>query len=58
MSDLEIAEIKSHVARVARLYDDIEKVSLFGSYANGKQKRKSDIDLLVKFGEGNLFNSI
>jgi len=27
------------------------KIGLFGSYARGEQKRKSDIDILVKFAK-------
>ena len=45
---LAIADIQSCVAQVAGFYD-VKKVSLFGSYAQGKQTQKSDIDLLVEF---------
>lgn len=45
---LKLADIKSYVAQVAPLYD-VKKVTLFGSYANGEQNKKSDIDLLVEF---------
>ena len=45
-----IATIKSSVEQVAGAYD-IKRVSLFGSYAKGTQKRDSDIDLLVEFSE-------
>jgi hypothetical protein len=46
---LQIADIKSSVAQVAKAYD-VKKVTLFGSYATGKRNRHSDIDLLVEFG--------
>lgn len=29
--------------------EEIQKVSLFGSYLNGKPKKDSDIDLLIEF---------
>lgn len=29
-----------------------EIVGIFGSYARGEQKRKSDLDIIVKFSEG------
>jgi len=29
----------------------IKQIGLFGSYAKGKQKRESDIDILVEFSE-------
>jgi|SRR3989339_826278 len=28
---------------------DVKKIGLFGSYANGTQKKNSDIDILVEF---------
>lgn len=47
---LAIADIKSYAAQVAQLFD-LQKVSLFGSYASGKSTKEGDIDLLVDFGE-------
>ena len=47
-SVLTIADIQSHVAQIAHIYD-LKKVTLFGSYAAGKETTKSDIDLLVEF---------
>ena len=47
---LSLNQIKSSVAQVAPLYD-IEKVTLFGSYAENVQNKKSDVDLLVEFGD-------
>jgi hypothetical protein len=44
-------EIKTVLLSHTELYDryHIKKVGLFGSYAQGKQKKGSDIDLLVEF---------
>ena len=47
---LAINEIQSYVTQVAKTFD-VKKVSLFGSYATGKNTKKSDIDLLVEFGD-------
>jgi predicted nucleotidyltransferase len=47
---LELSDIKSYVAQVAPLFD-VKKITMFGSYANGEQNQKSDIDLLVEFHE-------
>ena len=47
---LSIKEIKQSVERTARDFD-LERVVLFGSYANGKRTGKSDIDLLVSFSK-------
>jgi len=40
--------IKEAVAPLAKKYD-VEKVELFGSYANGNASEKSDVDFLVLF---------
>jgi len=45
---LKIEDIKSSVEKVAKDYG-LKRVILFGSYANGKPRRKSDIDLLVEY---------
>jgi predicted nucleotidyltransferase len=47
---LAVSDIKNYAAQVAQLFD-LEKVSLFGSYASGKNTKESDIDLLVDFGK-------
>ena len=49
-SVLALSGIMQSVAQVAPLYD-VKKVTLFGSYANGRQTTESDIDLLVEFDE-------
>ena len=45
---LRIEDIKSAVAQVAKTHN-IKKVDLFGSYADGNETKKSDVDLLVEF---------
>lgn len=35
-----------------RYREDIQRVSLFGSYAYGKPRKDSDIDLLIEFTPG------
>lgn len=45
-----IAEIKEAVLQIAPLYPVIS-IDLFGSYANGKNEKDSDVDLLVYFDE-------
>lgn len=45
---LSINDIQECVTKVAKMYG-VEKVILFGSYASGKQKKNSDVDLLVEF---------
>jgi len=45
---LQIEEIKAIASEVARRHN-LKKVDLFGSYADGNQTPKSDIDLLVEF---------
>ena len=46
---LSLADIKTSAEQVARIYN-LKEVTLFGSYANGKTTKESDIDLLVDFG--------
>ena len=45
-----IEDIKSAVESVAPDYK-VKQVQLFGSYADGLATEKSDIDVLVEFGE-------
>lgn len=44
---LSIEEIKKIVTKVLKKYD-VDYCILFGSYAKGKAKEKSDVDLLIK----------
>lgn len=45
---LSLGDIKNFVTKVAKEYG-VKRVTLFGSYANGKATITSDIDLLVEF---------
>ncbi len=39
--------------------NDITKAGIFGSYARGEQKKRSDIDILIKFkGQKSLFDLV
>ncbi|MEW6002564.1 MAG: nucleotidyltransferase family protein [Nitrospirota bacterium] len=41
--------LKNEMPFLAEEYG-VKKIGLFGSYARGKQHRKSDIDILMEFG--------
>lgn len=44
-------DIQARVQQVAAQFD-IEEIRLFGSYYDGKPTEQSDVDLLVKYGNG------
>lgn len=46
---LSLSTIQEAVKRIAPQYP-IERVMLFGSYADGKATAESDVDVLVEFG--------
>lgn len=50
---LTIKRITEIVSEVAREYD-VRKITLFGSYADGRNTSESDIDLLVEFNSENV----
>lgn len=50
---LTIKQITEIVSEVAREYD-VRKITLFGSYADGRNTSESDIDLLVEFNSENV----
>ena len=50
---LTIKQISEIVSKAAQEYD-IKKVTLFGSYADGRNTAQSDIDLLVEFHTENV----
>ena len=50
---LTIKQISEIVSKAAQEYD-IKRVTLFGSYADGKNTPHSDIDLLVEFNSENV----
>ena len=43
---ISIKEIRAIAKRISKKFD-VEKIILFGSYANGKADENSDVDLLV-----------
>ncbi|ABI69026.1 nucleotidyltransferase family protein [Syntrophomonas wolfei] len=45
---LTINDISNGVLRAVQNYP-VKRVSLFGSYADGKQNEESDVDLLIEF---------
>lgn len=47
---LSVNDIKKCVETIAKDYD-LTRVTLFGSYADGRQTAESDVDLLVEFTE-------
>jgi len=47
-----VDEIRKIIVRVAKQYDNIERVFLFGSYARGEAKAKSDIDFRIDVRQG------
>lgn len=52
----EIKAIKKKIVPILR-DNGVVKASVFGSYARGEQKKKSDVDILVKFkGRKSLLN--
>ena len=51
MGIVPISKIKASVKKVAKEYSIIKRVTLFGSYASGRQTNESDIDLLVEFNQ-------
>ena len=50
---LTIKQISEIVSKAAQEYD-IKRVTLFGSYADGRNTPQSDIDLLVEFRTENV----
>ena len=48
----EIKEILESLKEEIRKQYKAEIVGIFGSYTKGKQRKKSDLDVLVKFYEG------
>lgn len=50
---LTMKQISEIVSEIAQEYD-VKKITLFGSYADGKNTPQSDIDLLVEFNSENV----
>lgn len=45
---MEIADIKKKISPILRRHQ-IKKAAVFGSYARGEQKKRSDIDILIEY---------
>ncbi|OLS15539.1 MAG: DNA polymerase subunit beta [Promethearchaeota archaeon CR_4] len=45
-----LKQLKAELPNLAKDFH-VKRIGLFGSYARGEQKNKSDIDLLVEFSE-------
>jgi uncharacterized protein len=45
---MEIADIKKKIKPILKRHD-VKKAAVFGSYARGDQKKKSDVDILVEY---------
>jgi len=43
----ELSQLKPKIVRILKIYG-IKKAGIFGSYARGEQKKKSDIDILIQ----------
>jgi len=53
-----VDEIREIVGAVAKRYDNIDRVFLFGSYARGEAANKSDIDLRIDVRKGTGYFSL
>jgi len=53
----EIEQIKKKVVPILKKFN-VTKAGIFGSYARGEQKKKSDVDILVKTEAMGLFEFI
>lgn len=54
----EIDRIKERIVPILKEYK-VTKAGLFGSYARGEQKKKSDVDILIEIGSwADLFDII
>lgn len=45
-----IAKLREHMPLLAEKYH-VRRLEIFGSYVRGRQKKKSDVDILVEFSE-------
>ena len=54
----EIEEIKKKIVPILKKFK-VSKAGIFGSYARGEQKKKSDVDILIEINrEADLFDLI
>ena len=49
---MNIAEIKIKIKPILKRHD-VKRAAVFGSYARGDQKKKSDIDILIEYKNDN-----
>lgn len=45
---MSIQDIKNKIKSILKRHD-VKRAALFGSYAKGEQKKKSDVDILIKY---------
>jgi predicted nucleotidyltransferase len=53
----EIEQIKKKILPILKKFN-VKKAGIFGSYARGEQKKRSDVDILVKTEEMGMFEFI
>ncbi len=49
---MNIAEIKKKIKLILKRHD-VKRAAVFGSYARGDEKKKSDIDILIEYKNDN-----
>lgn len=47
-----ITEIKKTIVPILK-HNDVKRAAIFGSYARGEQKKKSDLDILIEYKNDN-----
>ena len=47
-NSVKIKSIKKKITPILKRYD-VKKAAVFGSFARGEEKKRSDIDILIKF---------
>ncbi|MCX6720843.1 MAG: nucleotidyltransferase family protein [Candidatus Staskawiczbacteria bacterium] len=45
---MSIKDIKNKIKPILKRHD-VKRASIFGSYARGEQKKKSDVDILIEY---------
>jgi predicted nucleotidyltransferase len=49
---IDIEKIKRKIKPILKKHD-VKRAAIFGSYARGEQKKKSDVDVLIKYKRNN-----
>ena|SRR3989344_4740137 len=52
-SNIEVEKIKEKIIPILKSHK-VTKAGIFGSYARGEQKKKSDVDILVEIDDDNM----